>query len=150
MNIFLPLENVNLDEVLFKKAITNKFANYNKFYKIMYNLQYFTLNSLLVVVPIVQATVTEEYNRYRTTIQLDDEVVEKIKSLESMILNKINLETKKNISPSTQLNNTRIFCISETCPPQSIRKLYVRVSGVWESDMCIGLTTKYSPNPSEV
>ena len=116
MNIYYSLSTIDYNKIYFNKPIANKFSNYNLFYKINYNIYSFTLNSVLILLN-----------------EINDKTVEELQELERCILNKLNCFINKEL------------CISnfKTIYKYKSDKIYIRISGIWESDTHIGLTTKF-------
>jgi hypothetical protein len=116
MNIYYSLSTIDHNKIYFNKPIVNKFSNYNLFYKINYNLYSFTLNSVLILLT-----------------EINEKVIEELQHLETCILNKLNCFIKKEM------------CISnfKSIYKYKSERVYIRVSGIWESDTHIGLTTKF-------
>jgi len=116
MNIYYSLSTINPDKIYFNKPIVNKFSNYNLFYKINYNIYSFTLNSVLILLT-----------------EINEKVIEELQHLETCILNKLNCFIKKELCVS---NFKSIYKYKS-------ERVYIRISGIWESDTHIGLTTKF-------
>ena len=120
MNIYYSLSTIDHNKIYFNKPIVNKFSNYNLFYKINYNLYSFTLNSVLILLT-----------------EINEKVIEELQHFETCILNKLNCFIKKEM------------CISnfKSIYKYKSERVYIRVSGIWESDTHIGLTTKFDVLP---
>jgi hypothetical protein len=116
MNIYYSLSNIDHNKIYFNKPIVNKFSNYNLFYKINYNIYSFTLNSVLIMLT-----------------EINEKVIEELQQFELSVLNKLNGFIKKEL------------CISnfKTIYKYKSERVYIRISGIWESDTHIGLTTKF-------
>ena len=116
MNIYYSLSTIDYNKIYFNKPITNKFSNYNLFYKINYNIHSFTLNSVLIMLT-----------------EINEKVIEDLQQFELFILNKLNCFIKKDL------------CVSnfKTIYKYKSEKVYIRISGIWESDTQLGLTTKF-------
>jgi hypothetical protein len=115
MNIYYSLSNIDHNKIYFNKPIVNKFSNYKLFYKINYNIYSFTLNSLLILLT-----------------EINEKVIEELQQFELSILNKLSFIKKE-------------LCVSnfKTIYKYKTERVYIRVSGIWESETQIGLTTKF-------
>ena len=115
MNIYYSLSNIDHNKIYFNKPIVNKFSNYKLFYKINYNIYSFTLNSLLILIT-----------------EINEKVIEELQQFELSVLNKLSFIKKE-------------LCISnfKTIYKYKSERVYIRVSGIWESETHIGLTTKF-------
>jgi hypothetical protein len=144
MNVYHSLDTVNPKHVYFFKPTPNKLSNYINFYKLVYNYRFFTLNTLLIWVDIKEYTVTEDHSRYRVSFETDPIFIERVKEFETHLLKQVNRQVNKQIMLSCYkaLSGTRMIQTFDT-PTPNVR-VYLRISGVWESDMQIGLTHKLS------
>ena len=115
MNIYYSLSNIDHNKIYFNKPIINKFSNYKLFYKINYNIYSFTLNSVLILLT-----------------DINEKVIEELQQFELSVLNKLSFIKKE-------------LCVSnfKTIYKYKTERVYIRVSGIWESDTQIGLTTKF-------
>ena len=140
MNIYHKLEDIKLNNIMCKPTI-NKIAHYIYFYKVAYNIETFILNTLLIEVNIKDVIITKD-NIYKVSIIIDDTFLNKIKDVETNLLNKMNQLINKQIILSCYkflLIHKNVYTYNEY--PTNI-KLFLRISGIWESDTQIGLTTK--------
>lgn len=142
MNIYHKLEDIKLNNIMFCKPTINKIAHYIYFYKVAYNIETFILNTLLIEVNIKDVIITKDNNIYKVSIIIDDTFLNKIKDVETNLLNKMNQLINKQIILSCYkflLIHKNVYTYNEY--PTNI-KLFLRISGIWESDNQIGLTTK--------
>ena len=142
MNIYHDIDNINIHDISYYKAIQNKIMHYKYFYKIIYNLGLFTLNTIIINVDANDITVHKENNIYKVSFILDSIFLEKLKQLESSILENINHITNKKISYSF---NKYINKMVYTTNSPNVR-LSLRISGIWESETQIGITSKLTIN----
>ena len=142
MNIYHKLENLKLNDIMFYKPTINKIAHYMYFYKVAYNIESFVLNTLLIEVDIKDIIVIKDNTNYKVSILIDDAFLNKIKDVELALLNKMNKIINKQVMMSCYkflLIHKNVYTYNEY--PTNI-KLFLRISGIWESDTQIGLTTK--------
>jgi hypothetical protein len=141
MNIYHKIEDIDSEKISFYKPIVNKFSNYNLFYKILYNQYSFTLNTILIMVELQNYTIYEENKRHKLVFNIDHKFIEKMKNIENVIMDKINKNIKKDIilSCNNNLINNRFVYLNNF---NKNFKMYLRISGIWESDKQIGLTSK--------
>uniref|UniRef100_A0A6C0EUK3 Uncharacterized protein n=1 Tax=viral metagenome TaxID=1070528 RepID=A0A6C0EUK3_9ZZZZ len=150
MNIYHNIGDINYKNIMFHKPVTNKIPNYKFFYKIMYDTHIFTLNSVIINVNIDTYTIIEENKKFKAIVQINNNFLESIKELEKNILKNVN--SNKQIIYSCYkylLFNKSTYMFDKI--PETIN-LSLRLSGLWESDTTIGLTTKIYVNdyPSTV
>lgn len=142
MNLCLDIDNIDIKEVAFYKPIQNKIAHYKNFYKILYNIELFTLNTLIVQVDVRDLQVIKENNIYKVSFIIDPVFLEKLKLFETKLLDNFNHITNKKIMYSfNKFINKLIY--NTTNPTTNI---VLRISGIWESDTQIGITNKLTVN----
>jgi hypothetical protein len=143
MNIYHTINNIDINSITICNPIANKFSNYDKFYKILYNLNGMTMNSIFLLIDVESLHVVEEHKKYRVTFNIDDTTIEKIKRLEMSLLERVNQLLQKDIVLNCNynlLNNKYIYSVNNVSKKN--KKIYIRISGIWESNNQIGLTTK--------
>ena len=149
MNLYHNIDDIDYKKIFFYKPVVNKIMHYNYFYKLIYDVNIFTLNTLIIHIDIDSYDITEENGKYRVHVKINQTFIEKIKNLEENVLKGI---TKKQIVLSCYkflLFNKSTYIFDKY--PEKI-KLAIRISGLWETDTTIGLTTKIYVNdyPSTV
>jgi hypothetical protein len=95
MNLCLDIDNIHIKDVAFYKPIQNKIAHYKNFYKILYNIEIFTLNTLIVQVDVKDLQVIKENNIYKVSFVIDPVFLEKLKIFETKLLDNFNHITNK-------------------------------------------------------
>jgi hypothetical protein len=148
MNIYNKIDDIYHKNTFFYKPTLNKLTCYKHFYKIAYNIDNFVLNTLLIEMPISNISIIKENNSYKIIINIDTTFLLKLKEYEQQVLNNMNIIIKKTPVISLQKyisNNTLIYNYNYN--PENI-KLYLRISGIWESDAQYGLITKVYHYPS--
>jgi hypothetical protein len=142
MNLCLDIDNIYIKDVAFYKPIQNKIAHYKNFYKILYNIEMFTLNTLIIQVDIRDLQVIKENNIYKVSFSIDPVFLEKLKLFETKLLDNFNQITNKKIMYS--FNKFINKLIYNTTNPNT--NIVLRISGIWESDTQIGITNKLTVN----
>jgi hypothetical protein len=143
MNLYHNIDDVDYKKIFFYKPVINKIIHYNYFYKLIYDVNIFTLNTLIINIEIDSYEIIEENDKFRVHVKINQNFIEKIKNLEESILKNI---TKKQITLSCYkflLYNKSLYIFDKY--PQKIN-LSLRLSGLWETDTTIGLTTKITVN----
>ena len=143
MNLYHNIDDVDYKKIFFYKPVINKIIHYNYFYKLIYDVNIFTLNTLIINIEIDNYEIIEENDKFRVQVKINQQFIEKIKNLEENILKNI---AKKQITLSCYkflLFNKTTYIFDKY--PQTI-KLSLRLSGLWETDSTIGLTTKITVN----
>ena len=142
MNLCLDIDSVDINDISFYKPIQNKIAHYKNFYKILYNIEVFTLNTLIIKVDVKEMQVMKENNMYKVSFTIEPSFIEKLKLFETRILDKFNHITNKKIVVS--FNKFINKLIYNTTNPNT--NIVIRISGIWESDSQIGITNKLTIN----
>jgi hypothetical protein len=142
MYIYNDIEDIDSKNTFFYKPTINKLSGYKLFYKIAYNIDLFVLNTLLINVPISTTQIIKENNNYKCVITLDNNFLLRLKEYETQILTNMNHIIKKQYVIFSQkfINNNSIIFNYNTIPENI--KLYIKISGMWESDTQYGLITK--------
>ena len=138
----MDIDDINNKDVAFYKPIQNKIAHYKNFYKILYNIEMFTLNTLIIKVDVKDLQVNKENNIYKVSFTIDPIFLEKLKLFETNLLDNFNHITNKKVMYSfNKFINKLIY--NTTVPTTNI---VLRISGIWESDTQIGITNKLTIN----
>jgi hypothetical protein len=142
MYIYNDIEDIDSKNTFFYKPTINKLSGFKLFYKIAYNIDLFVLNTLLINVPISTTQIIKENNNYKCVISLDNNFLLRLKEYETQILTNMNHIIKKQYVIFSQkfINNNSIIFNYNTIPENI--KLYIKISGMWESDTQYGLITK--------
>ena len=143
MNVFQTIEDIQFEKCFLCRPIPNKFYNYLHFYKLSYNLLSFTLNSMLIWINLKQYSIKEN-DQIVISYTMEEEFVEKLMQFEKNLLERCNQTLQKKIHLPTYEHKNLFFCKHKT----EDFKLYFRISGIWESETHIGLTTKVDLYPS--
>ena len=149
MNLYHNIDDIDCKKFFFYKPVINKISHYNFFYKLIYDINIFTLNTLIIQIEIDSYEIVEENGKFRVYVKINQQFIEKIKNLEETILKNI---TKKQMILSCYkflLFNKSTYIFDKY--PDKV-KLAIRISGLWETEASIGLTTKIYVNdyPSTV
>jgi hypothetical protein len=145
MNVYQSIEDIQSNHCFLCRPIPNKFLNYNYFYKISYNLLSFTLNSILIWIDLKSYQIKEINDQFMVNFTIDDAFLDKVIRFEHQLLESFNLTIHKKIHyPCYDSKN--VFYYKHKV---DAFRLYFRISGIWESDTHIGLTSKLDMYPSD-
>ena len=114
------------------------------FYKISYNLFSFTLNSLLIWIDLKQVTYKEHQNQYVLYYTMEEAFIERMLQFERAFLGNLNQSLHKKIQYTSYENKNFFYSTGKV----DAYKLFIRISGIWESETHIGLTSKVDIYPS--
>lgn len=142
MNIYHTINSLESSSTYFLKPIENKLSCYKYYYKLAYNIENFVLNTILINVDIINHTIIKENNNYKLILQIDNNFLLKLKDYELNILTNMNKIINKQFiifSNKYIINNTITY--NYNIKPNNV-KLYLRISGIWESDTQYGFIIK--------
>jgi hypothetical protein len=146
MNVYQSIDDIQYEKCFLCRPIPNKFYNYIHFYKISYNLLSFTLNTLLIWIEIKQYSIKEQADQFLLSYHMDPTFMEKMIQFEKNLLERFNQTLQKKIHyPSYDAK--QILYHKNKLDPEQFR-LFFRISGIWESETHIGLTSKVDVYPS--
>jgi hypothetical protein len=144
MNVYHCIDDIQYDKCFLCRPIPNKFYNYIHFYKISYNLLSLTLNSILIWIDLKQYNLKETNDQYVISYTMDETFLEKVIQFEKNLLDHFNHTLQKKIQlPSYDLKH--LFYHKHKVDQF---RLFFRISGIWESETHIGLTSKIDIYPS--
>lgn len=139
MNVIVPYNIFEIKKILFQKPVENKIKYYNSFYRILYNETYFTIQNVIISIPMSYIITNYKNNFYK--ISFNNALLYSLFYIEYEILKKINLITNKKIE--RLLYNDCIYkrYILHLNKPST--QILLRISGIWESNDKIGITYKF-------
>jgi len=139
MNLYHKINDIDYKKIFFYKPVVNKITHYSFFYKLMYDIQLFTLNSLNIEIDIDSYEIIEENKKYRVSIKINDSFLDKIKLLEERIIKSVSPK-QNSLSCYKYLTFNKLSYVYDKYPEKIM--LILRISGLWETNTCIGITTK--------
>ena len=144
MNVYQSIDEVQFEKCFLCRPIPNKFYNYIHFYKLSYNLLSFTLNTLLIWIDLKQYTIKEQSDQFLISYQIDPTFLDKMIQFEKDLLERFNQSIQKKIQyPSYEAK--QLFYYKNKMEQF---RLFFRISGIWESETHIGITSKVDIYPS--
>ena len=139
MNIIIPYHLFEIRKIIFQKPVENKIKYYNYFYRIIYNEKYFTIQNIIISIPLTH--IVTNYNNKIYKITFNNSLLYSLFYIEYEILKKINLITNKKIE--RLLYNDCIYKRYILHLNKPVHKILLRISGIWESKDKIGITYKF-------
>ena len=144
MNVYQSINEVQSDQCFVCRPVQNKFYNYLRFYKISYNLLSFTLNSIFIWIDLKHFTLKEQSDQFILSYTMEDSFIEKLIKFEKELLEKISTTLHKKIN--TPFYEPKQLYFMKT--KMDSFKLFFRISGIWESETHVGITSKIDIYPS--
>ena len=90
MNVYLTIQEFNINNIFFQKNIENKIKNYKSFYKVLYDLKFFTCKTIIFNINYFII-----YNYINHNITISNKALNTIYIIENSILNKLNILLNK-------------------------------------------------------
>ena len=143
MNISLNKEDFSIDNVYFNEPIRNSIIENSSFIRVIYSNELMAINGIYIKIDFDNVTKTNDFSKQKINININDnlKIINYIKSIETKILEKINIECKKKIYKiNEQLMTGYIKCIIDNKYENSF---ILKISGIWESENDYGLTFKF-------
>jgi len=139
MNIVIPYNIFEIKKIFFQKPVDNKIKYYNYFYRILYNEIYYTIQNIIISIPLTH--VITNYSNKIYKISFNNSLLYSLFYIEYEILKHINLITNKKIERLLYNDCTYKRYILYLNKP--INQILLRISGIWESKDKIGITYKF-------
>ena len=155
MNISIDINRVNIGGVFFLETKRNMIMDGN-FTKLLYSNEYFTMNGIYIVFPIVVTSIEKNINktimRLNPYSQQNQQIIQEFSKLELRLLDyyKNTYRTRGKISNllSKQLYSGNLKLYKEfgnnnyEINSDAIKRYIIKISGIWESNDEVGLTYK--------
>ena len=157
MNIAIPTDQFNIDNVFFQEAIKNTIMPDSHFIRIIYSDEVFMLNGICLEFTLPITSIDKSFNKFKCTFDkpLSNVVIQAIYKAEYDIIMKCGGKNK-NKTPifriCDQIKNGVIKVINLCNGPTSSttnssmtnsRKFIIKISGIWSNDLEYGLTYKF-------
>lgn len=148
MNIIIEKDDFNKDYVFFQNSVKNIIMNEGNFIRIVYSNSLFVLNSIILTIQLHITHFEKYFNKYKYVFDCNYEntkkEIEKISAIEKQILDRIPFPGKRpNYRISQQLSYGNIKFYTEALPFDEDQKIYIKLSGVWETEQEYGISFKF-------
>jgi len=150
MNLAVPINDINLNNVFFQEAIKNTIMDDSSFIRVIYSNEFCILNGICIEFNIPLLNIDKTFNKYKCTFdsQTNNSAINALINVENNILSKCNFQPKQAVFRITeQLKNGFIkvpnINTNINTNLQSV-KFLIKISGVWSTDMEYGLTYKFT------
>lgn len=144
MNIILDKSQFDFNYIFFKDKIKNTVYNDSSFMRIFYSKSNFIMNSISIMVQFKNLKVMYNGNKYIGHFKYceNTDIINYIKHLECYLLNIANINKQRVYSLQNQLTN-EFLKIYNVVDDKNISKLYLKISGIWETNTSYGITYKF-------
>ena len=153
MNIAIPVNQFNINNVFFQEAIKNTIMDDSNFIRIIYSDDICIFNGICLEFVLHITHVDKSFNKFKCNFDnmLSNNIIQTISKIEYDIISKYNMIMNMNISMSKQ----PVFRISDQIKNESIKVLsinnsthkatfMIKISGLWSNELEYGLTYKFT------
>ena len=146
MNIAVDMNEFNINNVFYQKPINNTVMEDSNFIRILYSDELITINGIFIKINLKIESIDAYYNKYRCAYQenLNREVINYIKNLETMILHNYKSSKKPAYKIKEQLDTMSIKIFTETNVRKVPTEFILKISGLWETTTEYGITYKFT------
>ena len=143
MNISLNKEDFSIDNVYFYEPIKNSIIENSSFIRLIYSNELMAINGIYIKIDFDNVTKINDFSKQKITININDnaKIINYIKSIESEILQKINIQRKRKIYKISEQLMTGY--IKHLIDNKYANSFILKISGIWESENEYGLTFKF-------
>lgn len=148
MNIIIEKYDFNKDFVFFQNPVKNIIMQDGNFTRIIYSNSLFVLNSIILTINLHIVHIEKYFNKYKYFFDCKNEntrrEIEKMSLIEKQILDRMQFPGK---TPAyriyQQLSYGNIKFYTESLPYNEEQKIYIKLSGVWETENEYGISFKF-------
>lgn len=139
MNVIIPYHLFKIKKILYQKHVLNKISYYKWFYRILYNEDAYTIQNILISIPPTHIITNKSNKHYK--ISFSNALLFSLFKIEYDLLKNINHILHKKIE--RLLYNDCIYKRYILNLNEPIHHLYLRISGIWETNDKIGIIYKF-------
>lgn len=149
MNIVIPHEEFDINNIFYERAVKNTILNDGNFIRIIYSTDICCFSGICMHFKMPIDYIDKSFNKYKCVfnIDLNAKIIENISTIERNIISKYNLLNRQpTYRVSEQLQNGKIKVTrlnkSETNSEQ-LTAFNIKISGLWCNEEEYGLTYKF-------
>jgi hypothetical protein len=146
MNIAIKIEQYQSDNLFFCESIKNSIINEGIFIRILYSNSCVVMNGIFLFINLNDIMFNKYYNKFKCSfnVNLNKDIINKIKIIEEQILQKINIKNKvPQYKIYEQMKNGGIKLYNEINEHNNNENFILKISGIWETQSNYGLTYKF-------
>jgi hypothetical protein len=150
MNIAVPIDEFNINNVFFQVAIKNTIMDNSYFSRVVYSNDFFIGNGICIDFNIPILNIDKSFNKFKCMFdnQVNYKLIETITKIENEIISKYNIEDKiPMFRISEQLKNgyIKVAIINNIQIGNYLQniKFVIKISGIWSNELEYGLTYKF-------
>lgn len=150
MNIAVPINEFNINNVFFQDSIKNTIMDNSQFSRLVYSSEIFAGSGICIDFNIPISNIDKSFNKYKCIFdnQNNYNLIKTITKIENEILSKCNFTDKiPMFRISEQLKNgyIKVAIINNVNIVSYLQNLrfIIKISGLWSNEMEYGLTYKF-------
>jgi hypothetical protein len=147
MNIALSKDNFSEYNIIFGSKSDNNIINDSYFYTIHYSDTNIYLNHIVYQINLEDVSLEPYYNKLKCSyiIENNTEQLQELVHLERNILGLFSSKLKPSYKIHEQLKKAFVKLTNDTNAPETDSKynLYIKISGIWETDTEYGIIYKF-------
>jgi hypothetical protein len=150
MNIAVPINEFNINNVFFQDSIKNTIMDNSQFSRLVYSSEFFAGSGICIDFNIPISNIDKSFNKYKCIFdnQNNYNLIKTITKIENEILSKCNFTDKiPMFRISEQLKNgyIKVAIINNVNIVSYLQNLrfIIKISGLWSNEMEYGLTYKF-------
>lgn len=143
MNLALNKEDFSINNVYFAEPIKNSIIENSNFIRLMYSNSLMAINGIYIKMDFENIYKQNDFSKQKINFNVNDNQknINYIKSIESDILEKININHKTKVY---KLNEQMMSgYIKHIMDNKCTNHFILKISGIWESEKEYGLTFKF-------
>jgi hypothetical protein len=148
MDYVISIDDVKLENILYKYPVRNQNKKYINYYKVIYSNSFFSLKYIIVNIDFTFYNILCRNRHFFLEIQKCDMFYERVKYIEGVVLTGISCRLQKQISYTCYeelYSKNYIYCFKSV---PNIRNLCLKISGIWEDHTHVGIVYKLLYNTS--
>ena len=159
MNIAIPINQFNINNVFFQEAIKNTIMDDSNFIRIIYSDDICTFNGICLEFVLHITHVDKSFNKFKFNFDnlLSNNIIQTISKIEYDIISKYNISKHPVFRISDQIKNESIKVLSiktlninnnnnsniNTSATHKV-SFMIKISGLWSNELDYGLTYKFT------
>ena len=150
MNIAVPINGFNINNVFFQESIKNTIMDNSSFSRVIYSTDFFICNGICIEFNVPVLNIDKSFNKYKCIfdIQNNYNLIQTLNNIENEIISKYNIKNKiPMFRISEQLKNgyIKVAVINNINVSTSLQniKFIIKISGIWSNETEYGLTYKF-------
>ena len=150
MNIAVPINEYNINNVFFQEAIKNTIMDNSHFSRVVYSTDFFIGNGICIDFNMPILHIDKSFNKYKCIFdnQVNYNLIQTISKIENEIMSKCNITNKiPMFRISEQLKNgyIKVAIINNINIGNYLQniKFIIKISGIWSNEIEYGLTYKF-------